>query len=166
MNNPYPPATHYDARLMSIDDPRFGEVLNYARFGHETQDFRVLREHFSSPRLFDVYLQEFGHECWTAAGVSLLEQHTMLADNPEPTVAISLARWNSNLKGNVLELNAPKHGDKFVRVQIWSVDPTQLGFNRMAIGTLLSFTEGELYDPRLGMAVDEFARTLGFTNKD
>lgn len=166
MTHPYMPASNYDDKLLAIDSERFGDVLRYVRSEGTQQDFRVLRSYFSAPRMFDVYLQEFGHESWTVAGVSLLAKHTLLADNPEPTVAISLNRWNFNMKGKVKELVMPVHGDKFTRVQVWSVDPTQCGFNRMLVGTLLSFTERELQDPRLGIAVDEMARTLGFTNKD
>ena len=165
MNNPYPPVTHYDARLMSIDDPRFGEMLNYARYGGE-KDFRVLREHFSSPRMFDVYLHQFSHEPYKAVGTSFLSRYTLLADHPEPTVAISIFDWNNKFKNNCCILENPKPGEQFIRVQIWSIDPVGIGYNRMSTAVLLSFTEAELQDPRLGLAVDEFARTLGFTNKD
>jgi hypothetical protein len=165
MEDPYPPATVYDSRLVMIDDPLFSEVLNYARDGGE-RDFRVLREHFSSPRLFDVYLRDFNPESGPSVGITLVCDHTLLADNSEPTIAISIDRWNKLFKRSACVVDRPQHREKFVRAQIWSVDPTQCGFNRIAIGTLLSFTDQELQDPRLGLAVGEFAKMFGFTNKD
>lgn len=152
--------------LLMIDSPKFGEVLNRVRkLSCEPQDFRVLRSYFSSPRVQDVYLQGFGHDGHAVAGVSFLADNTMLADDEHPTCALYLAYWNTRFAHSTLQVE-PGPGVQYAKVQIWSVDPTLMGFNRTAIGVLLSFTERELQDPRLGLAVDELARSLGFTNKD
>lgn len=156
----------FNDSLLLIDSPKFGAVLNHVRkLSCEPQDFRVLRSYFSSPRLQDVYLQGFGHSDHVAVGVSFLADNTMLADDDHPTCALDFDYWKSRFAHSTVQVE-PGPGVQYVKAQIWSVDPKSLGFNRTAIGVMLSFTERELEDPRLGLAVDELARSLGFTNID
>lgn len=124
-------------------------------------DFRVLRSHISSPRMQDIYLREFSHHDYVQVGLSYLDAHTMLADNREKTIAMSPYEWVKKAE-RVTSIEEPTRHDTFVRVQLWTFDPATLKEDALAIAVMLSFTDRELYDPRIGQAVDQIARQYGF----
>ncbi|MNQ43926.1 hypothetical protein D3C85_576660 [compost metagenome] len=126
-----------------------------------TPDFRVLRRHISSPRMQDVYLREFSHLGHVKVGLSYLDAHTMLADNREKTIAMSPYDWVKKAQ-RVMSIEEPTRHDSFVRVQLWTFDPAALKEDALAIAVMLSFTDRELYDPRISQAVDQIARQFGF----
>lgn len=124
-------------------------------------DFRVLRSYISSPRIEDVYLKEFSDHEYVKVGLSYLDERTMLCDNPEKTIAMSLPQW-VNKAPRVTILEEPTRNDNFVRVQVWTFDAHMLKDEQLDIAVMLSFTDRELSDPRIGQAVNEIARKHGF----
>ena len=116
----------------------------------------LFRSFVSSPRMFDLAVRNLQCEGYVKVGDSFLDAHTMLADCPQKTYAITLSEWER--VSTSLEVVEEFHfRDASVsRLQVWAVDPKVLSFEALRIAVAVSFTDLELADePRLSGALTE-----------
>lgn len=159
-----------DSRLFMCNNPLLPVLVEKClkRYTSEAMpfpDFRKLRSYFSSPRVQDMFCEGDLSFAGTRVGRSYLDRFTMLADNKQPTVATTIASWANNSSQFTTIVN-PTFKNDFTMIQIWPYYPGLLTELQLKVAVLLSFTDYELEDPRLGIAVDEVARTIGFSFQD
>lgn len=159
-----------DSRLFMCNNPLLPVLVEkclkrYTSEATPFPDFRKLRSYFSSPRVQDMFCEGDLSFAGTRVGRSYLDHCTNLADNKQPTVATTIASWANNASQFTTIVN-PTHKSDFTIIQIWPYYPGLLTELQLKVAVLLSFTDYELEDPRLGIAVDEIARTIGFSMPD
>jgi hypothetical protein len=122
----------------------------------------VLKSLISSPRLFDVCWREFKCDEFVAVGDSFLDQHTMLADGPQKTYAISLDQWIV-LQDECATVSDYRWDDKTISIiQVWPYDARRLSFDQLALAVAVSYTEVELLaEPRLCGALNDLLSVYG-----
>lgn len=126
-------------------------------------NLKEVRNFVSSPRLFDVYIKGPATEHMVPVGDTFLDMHTMLADKPQKTYAISLRAWEHNQdKFRVVEYYAPSD-QSIIQLQIWPFEPNALDHFQMSTAVAMAYTRGELdAESRISSALDELLSPYNF----
>ncbi|HEN8800257.1 TPA: hypothetical protein U8251_002856 [Pseudomonas putida] len=112
--------------------------------------FFVLASLVSSPKLFEAFWENVPPDLFVQAGDTFLDKHTMLADNPQKTYAISIADWQK-FSTTYVDVEQYEHDDTSIsKIQIWPYDPRMLTFQQMVLSVGMSFSDVDLQEePRL-----------------
>lgn len=153
-------------RVVAADYPELEAYLRSEleyEFSCGPVNLSEVRSLVSSPRLRSFYLQAFTHPSLIEAGDTFLDKHSMLADNPQQTFALSHEEWRS-IEGKVVEVSEFGPRDVSVmQVQIWAFDPRPLEGFAMALAVALSYTPAELMqESRISLALGEIFRKWGY----
>jgi len=145
----------FPVKMIMANDPA---VSTYAKAFLESHNVRpnspvplyVLKSLISSPRLFDVYWDDFNSANCAIAGDTFLDRFTMLADSKQKTYAISFEQWNI-LRGNHKDHQDFDAGNRDVlKIQVWPFEPQSLSAEQMLLAVAVSYSDVELLDePRL-----------------
>lgn len=146
--------------LSMIDTPYFEDIIRQIEKENELPSLGDWRAAFSSPRLMDVCITEkFNREHFfldPCVAYSFLDQHTMLADDRQPTWALSLQVWEI-VKPVAKVVTNPHFQAPFINIQVWPFDVSKLTMRQRVVAVAISFTGYELCDPRVAQAVNEVA---------
>lgn len=154
-------ANHY----FMVNDVALTEFLDVSpnNIKETLSDLDDIRRLVSSPRLCDVYVREFNVTNHVMVGDSFLDQRTMLADNHQKTVGISLSTWNL-MQHTVETVRSFHYTDKSISiVQVWPFDPVTLDEPTMRLAVALSYTTAELKaEPRIIGALNNILSDIGY----
>ncbi|MDP5542491.1 hypothetical protein P3769_15460 [Pseudomonas aeruginosa] len=153
-------------RVVTADYPDLERVLRSEleyEFSRGPVDLKEVRNLVSSPRLQSLYLRSFTHPDLVEAGGTFLDKHTMLADAPQKTFAVSSDRWRS-IARHVVEVREFSPRDQSVmQVQLWPFDPRSLDDFAMVIAVALSYMPNELVEEsRISLALGEMVGKWGY----
>lgn len=145
------------------------DLLKYLRVAMEFTsssdpvNLKEVRNFVSSPRLFDVYIKGPATKHMVPVGDTFLDMHTMLADKPQKTYAISLRAWERNQdEFRTIESYAP-NDQSIIQLQIWPFEPIALDHFQMSIAVAMAYTRGELdTESRISSALDEILSPYNF----
>lgn len=137
------------------------EAIEQHRVG-KLVPIHVLKSIIASPRLFDIYVQDFKDDEAVLAGDSFLDLHTMLADDYQKTFAISLSRWQ-DVRELYTEVNSFHYRDaRISKLQIWPFEPSVLSHAQMSLAVAVSINDLELLEePRLCGALRDLLYDFG-----
>lgn len=155
-------------RMMPANEDGLLEKVRYSlsgsleiRFGHP---LFILRSIVSSPRLKDIFVQEFPVQDLVPVGDTYLDKHTMLADENQKTYGISLAEWQANEGTAQIVTDFDFRDATVAKLQVWPFDPLELDEDQLRIAVAVSFNEFEVFDePRLSLALSELLECLNIT---
>jgi hypothetical protein len=148
-----------------VNDGALAEFLDArpTNIKEKLSDFDDVRRLVSSPRLCDMYVRELDVTNHAMVGDSFLDQRTMLADNPQKTVGISLSTWHS-MQTNAETVRSYHYADKSISiVQVWPFDPATLDEPTMRLAVALSYTTAELKaESRIIGALNNILSDIGY----
>lgn len=138
------------------------DLYEWLKDGDSLIDLDDVRDVVSSPRLFDVAVQDL-NETLVSVGDTFLDQRTMLADWPQRTYGVSLEQWKS-LSSKAQLIEAFHHNDTGVsKIQVWSFEPGSLTEAQMCLAVALTYTTAELRaESRIVGALNHVLNDLGF----
>lgn len=124
----------------------------------------MLRSIVSSPRLKDVFVRDFPVDDLVQVGDSYLDKHTMLADQPQKTYALSQVEWHRRESQANVVSEFHFRDTSVSKLQLWPFDPRILDEEQLRIAVAVSFTEFEVFDePRLSLSLDDLLADLSVT---
>lgn len=138
------------------------DLRDWLKDGDSLIDLEDVRGVVSSPRLFDVAVQDL-KESLVSVGDTFLDQRSMLADWPQRTYGVSLERWRI-LSSKTQLIGAFHHNDASVsKIQVWSFEPGSLTEMQMRLAVALTYTNAELRaESRIVGALNHVLNDLGF----
>lgn len=124
----------------------------------------MLRSIVSSPRLKDVFVRDFPVDDLVQVGDSYLDKHTMLADQPQKTYALSQVEWQRRESQANVVSEFHFRDTSVSKLQVWPFDPRNLDEEQLRIAVAVSFTEFEVFDePRLSLSLGDLLADLSVT---
>lgn len=132
-------------------------------FNQGPVDLRHVRNLVSSPRLMSMFVRAFSHPALVEAGDTFLDSHTMIADYPQKTRAISLANYLTLVETVEIVYEYHPHDLSLMKLQVWPYEPGDLSHFAMAVAVALSYTPAELMaESRISAAIGELVGEWGY----
>ncbi|MHC8322446.1 hypothetical protein ACYZT4_17440 [Pseudomonas sp. GB2N2] len=132
-------------------------------FNQGLVDLRHVRSLVSSPRLRSLCVRAFSHPALAEAGDTYLDSRSMLADDPQKTMAISFTNYRTLVDSVEVVDEYHPHDASVMKLQIWPYEPGDLSDFAMTVAVALSYTPVELMaESRISLAIHELVSKWGF----